>query len=320
MTIDDGFQVDFFLIGSGKSATTWLFRCLEDHPELAIARVKEPQFFVKSRDPYLPGEDPEDNDRFLDDRDWYRDQFKHAEPGQLLGDLSINLLHNLDTAPELLHDHNPDARLLAMLRDPAERTYSMYWHQRFHGDDPDTVPDTFEAWLEDERHIMSSRYHTLLQRWLEVWPRDQLQVRTVLDLKEDPAALVRDVYAFLDVDPGFEPEALHERVNPAHRNRPLYEWARSAAETLHRVGFGKVVDAVNAVGLGKLIERVGTERVRYPPMDAGTERELRETFLPEVEGLEELLGRDLSAWKPGGERGDGADQDGDASPTAGGTP
>jgi Sulfotransferase domain len=206
---------EFLVIGAQKAGTTALYAYLRWHPAITGPSWKEVSFFDRH---WWRGER------------WYRGQFPLRSAGRLVGEASPSyLFHPL--APERVRSLLPDVRLIALLRDPVERAYSQYQHEVALGREPLSFEDALEA--EEERtrgeverlvadprafsrdwwdHTYAARglYAEQLERWLAVFPRNQLLVVATDELGEKPAETYAAVLSFL----GVEPHALddHPRV------------------------------------------------------------------------------------------------------------
>lgn len=314
-------DVGFFTVAAPRAASTWFTRCVDEHPELHVGSHGEKNFFFRSDrthlgDPRCPREE-----QWAHYRDLYHDPEPPA-PDAMLGDTSVNLLYDTERAPQLLRDLYPDAKLMLLVRDPVARSHSEYWYFQWGSRTMDLKPfgegvrnppfdpdgslrehlrgehDPFDEAVRENPIIERSRYHTYLEPWLDVWPRDQVEAFFHLDLKEDPEAFYRDVFRFLEVEPGFRPPTLDEQVNESRKREGWFATLEEVAVGLRRAGLDPVMDAVNKVGLADAIRDLGWSSPEKPDLDPETEAILRERFEPEVEGLEEVFGRDLSAWKP----------------------
>jgi hypothetical protein len=197
---------DFLVIGAQKAGTTALYAYLRWHPAVTGPSWKEVSFFDRH---WWRGER------------WYRGQFPLRSAGRLVGEASPSyLFHPL--APERVRSLLPDARLIALLRDPVERAYSQYQHEVALGREPLSFEDALEA--EEERtrgeverlvadprafsrdwwdHTYAARglYAEQLERWLAVFPRNQLLVVATDELGEKPAETYAAVLSFLGVEP-----------------------------------------------------------------------------------------------------------------------
>jgi hypothetical protein len=197
---------DFLVIGAQKAGTTALYAYLRWHPGITGPSWKEVSFFDRH---WWRGES------------WYRGQFPLRRRGRLIGEASPSyLFHPL--APERARVVVPDARLVAILRNPIERAYSQYQHEVALGREPLSFEDALQA--EEERtrgeverltadprafsrawwdHTYAARglYAEQLERWLAVFPREQLLVVTTDELGERAADAYASILRFLGALP-----------------------------------------------------------------------------------------------------------------------
>ncbi|XP_060073987.1 uncharacterized protein LOC132553732 [Ylistrum balloti] len=125
------------------------------------------------------------------------------------------------TTPYLVHHVNPDIKLIALLREPAERTYSHYLHLRY-GETKEAfhfhVVKTIKYLRDCEKHgrlracvyrrgfrmvapLHASLYYLHLTEWLKVFPRKQILLLTTEEYHKDTAGTLRTVFRHLDLDP-----------------------------------------------------------------------------------------------------------------------
>ena len=197
---------DFLVIGAQKAGTTALYAYLRWHPGITGPSWKEVSFFDRH---WWRGEA------------WYRGQFPLRSRGKLVGEASPSyLFHPL--APERARVMVPDAKLVALLREPVARAYSQYQHEVSLGREPLSFEDAIaaeegrtageaerlvadpkafsRAWW-DHTYVARGRYAEQLERWLAVFPREQLLVVRTEDLGERPAETYASILSFLDAAP-----------------------------------------------------------------------------------------------------------------------
>jgi hypothetical protein len=206
---------DFLVIGAQKAGTTALYAYLRWHPGISGPSWKEASFFDRH---YWRGEA------------WYRGHFPNpvrmwrAERANgrrlVVGEASPSyILHPL--APERVHSLVPDVRLVALLRDPIDRAHSHYQHEVVRG--TETLPfeealDAEEGRLRGEVERMTAdpayfshawwnftylargRYAEQLERWLAVFPREQLLIVASADLHDHPAETYGEILDFIGVE------------------------------------------------------------------------------------------------------------------------
>jgi hypothetical protein len=188
---------DFAVIGAAKSGTTFFYHLLTQHPHVEPAAFKEPHYF----------------DLVFDDEgtEWYRRCFPRPKlkDGQMTitGEASPGyLFHTL--APKRMAAVVPRARLIALLRNPVDRTYSAYHHRVRNGQETRTFDKALEAYFDDPRqeHLSKSIYVDHLQRWSKFFPKEQILVLKSEDFFEHPQHTLKLALDFLDL-PEWEPGA-----------------------------------------------------------------------------------------------------------------
>lgn len=282
---------DFFIIGAPKSRTTWLAHCLDDHPNVSLSCVKEPNHFV----PRWGVFEVEKNRRFLADWDWYLSLWDEAPEGNVLGEASVNLMPNGEESAQVVKEHYPDASIIACLRDPVSRAHSDFWNvwgRRRHWGG---VPDSFEQAIEDESLLRRSRYAQTLEPWLERFDRTHVVID--FDMDRRPLGIVQEIYRFLGVNSEFQPPSLDVRLNAAKARRGFFEAGIRAARRLRQAGLGRAVDACKSVNLEHLLDHFDFKPLEIPPLDPRIADRLRARLLPDILRLEKMLDRDLAPWK-----------------------
>lgn len=277
---DGALRVDLFNLSPPRSGNTWLGFSLDAHPSITVARpqqpgpYKAPEVFRNRSD--LP---------FVGLLDEYRDRYRHGAPGSLLVDASTYQLDDGPRAHARIHEHNPDARFLVLLRDPVARLLDHYTTARRYAQ-PLVVPPTFEDALEVPGFLATSRYAHALKNWQDALEDGRMKIILDLDLREDPQGVLRSVYSFCGVNRRFVPSGLgledpSSRPAPEPRRRRLLaRRTRSAAPEAFQS-----------------ILRMRGESTDAGIIDARTARRLEARLEPDIRALEDMLGRDLDAWR-----------------------
>lgn len=294
---------DWIHVGSGKSGSTSLAVYLAQHPELYVSPVKEPRHFISpGTRPTFTG--PFDEERVNRPMVWdtaaFADLFEGRLPGQRAGELSQSYLGWPD-APRAVHAHNPDTRILAVLRQPADRAFSSWAAHRRDGFEP---LSTFETALDAEEQRIADGYAPIwwyaergwygrhLRRWLDVFPADQVKVWIYEDLKADPTGLTREVFEFLGVDPTFVPEMdKHHNVSLVPRSQRLHRFVRNPGRG--RRTLGRLIPTSWRAPIAARVMGINQRRLAFDP---ATRRTLTQRYRSDIVELGELLDRDLSAW------------------------
>lgn len=292
---------DFFVIGAGRSGTTSLHRYLSQHPQLFLA-PKNPSFFYACD---LTGTVLEKNlDRFppyfVSSADKYHDLFSKAPAGYMTGEVSPVYLASTQVAPRIAR-HNPSAKLIAILRNPVDRVYSRYVAR--HRDGLDRTP-TFEDLVNrelqepvvrDDAHAsylpggMTSHF---LETYCGLFPRKNIAIYFYEDFAAGTGAVMKEICGFLGVAADFEFDVsrIHNRGGGRIKNRGLGKiWA--ASEPLRRALRPLLPRRFCDEAFRKVTAK--TERVSIRPE---TRKKLVDVYRKDIERLQGMTGRDLSAW------------------------
>ncbi len=294
---------DWIHIGSGKSGSTSLANYLRQHPQLFVSPVKEPRHFLSpGRPPAFTG--PSDEERVNVPLVWdpvaYAELFAGRRPGQLAGEASQTYLCWSD-APAAIRAHNPDTRIVAVLRQPADRAFSAWSAHRRDGFE---TLKTFEeaAAAEEDRiaegyapiwwYVERGWYGRALSRWYEHFPADQIRVWIYEDIRRDLAGLVRELCEFLGVDPTvkLEMDKAHN-VSLVPRSNRLDTFV--TRPTSARRAMGRIVPKSWRAPLASRVLAVNRRRLTFDPT---TRRDLTRRYEPDIGVLSGLIGRDLSSW------------------------
>lgn len=193
--------VDAAIIGAQKAGTTSLLRWLGQHPGIRAQRTMEFSYFI-------------DRERF-EQRTFEQFFQKNFAPAQASGQLTlikhVGLFDN-EAALWLLREHNPAARLIVVLREPAERAWSAFWYALSRGHEPETdferaafgrprdyFSDPFRQRSTD--YVARGFYCDHLQVLEKKFSREQICLIAFEDLKKDPRRTCDEVFRFLGLAP-----------------------------------------------------------------------------------------------------------------------
>ena len=264
--------VTFAYIGTSKAGSTWLFNALAGHPEVCLGSNKGLYYF---------------DSHFDQGQQWYLDHFRAAGDRPAVGEISHSYLSSPE-APARIAQFNPDMRLLVCLREPVDRAFSDYLDLVKNGQFDGPFPAALQRF---PRLLDRGRYATHLQRYLDVFPREQIQVSLFDDLRNDPQAYADEVFDFLGVSRRQLPPAdLASRMPAATpRSAAAAKAAKSAANWAKRVGLRRLRSRVkrSVVVRQALYRPYKDDR---PVIDPALASELRLGFTEEVHRLDGLLG------------------------------
>lgn len=282
-------MLDTFFVGLGvqKCASTWLFDVLCDHPQVALSRRKEVDFFS-----YHYGKGFQ----------WYEGHFPAGFRQKAWGEISPSYFVE-KSVPERLRSFRPDAKLLVSLRDPVERAISNHRHEvrmgHFKGEDL-----SFEAGLRNNPlYLEQSRYGVHLLRWLEFFAPQQFFFVFKEDIDCNPIQVCRTLYEFLGLDPDHVPGALSKKSNESrlYRSQGVERARKIARQLLRRAGADGLWKFGQEIGLQKVYRtwNIQPPSAKIPVVAAVTERELRRVLEWDIATVESLTGRELAEWRLG---------------------
>ena len=298
---------DFFVLGAPKAGTTALHAALEPHPDLFLSPVKEPKYFLCDDRPPPREGGPGDAHSYREwiwKRDEYEQLFDGAPPGSLRGESTPLYLADPD-ALRRIHDAVPDARLIAVLRDPVDRAYSNWAHLWADGLEP--VSDFLEAcgeetrrkeagWAPFWRYLELGLYGQQLRFLGTLFPPEQIHVVRYRDLVDAPRETLDGICRFLGVAEGaldeVPPRNLGGYVPPSLYNRILQTLLREGAAVGSHLP--PQVWRKASLPLQWLIQRSPQHR---PELSESDREQLLGYFADDITVVEEETGWDLSQWR-----------------------
>jgi sulfotransferase family protein len=287
------------VVGAHKAGSTSLYRYLAQHPAILSHPQSEMSFFLNDHE--------------------FEEGFGRAGSRYFGVDVEgsgvriakhVMLMYSA-TAVQRLHDHNPRARLVVVLRHPVSRAYSAFWYARRMGWEPIS---SFEAALAAEpgrlregwlrwrscAYVHNGKYLPHVRRLLETHGPENVRLLLTEDLIKAGPKLYQEFFSFLQVDPSFGVQTA-VRHNPAVQARSSLaaRWVGrflAPGNRLRRVIRKALPDSL-AYRARHALLRLNEREFTPPPMAEATRRRLLEEFAPENHALAALLGRDLSAWE-----------------------
>ncbi|RFF29245.1 sulfotransferase family protein [Wenzhouxiangella sediminis] len=296
---------NLFLVGAQKSGTTTLARMLDNHPEVFMSSPKEPGYLAFGERGYT-GIDG--YGRLANPASWVIDSeaeylaLYRAAPrsARWLGDASTWYLSEPGSV-DRVKAFNPGARIMVILRNPAERAYSAWCHAR--RDSEESCANFADALdLERQRnnpsHLLRYRemgqYATQVRRYFEAFGRGRVLVLFYEELRDEPEVLWSRCCDFLGLDSRHPiPSSYRQNLSGMPRSSVIHRLKRS--ERL-RAALKKVVPIELARRANRALDALNLRR--FPPLPVEQRESLMREFESEVTELMRLTGRDLTHWLP----------------------
>jgi hypothetical protein len=297
---------NFIIIGAGKSGLPALVQYLEQHPDVYMSPKREPGFFALEGRKLDSFGGPVDRERMsqrlvVTEIERYQALFAGVSGEKAVGEASAIYLHAPEAATRIRR-RLPDAKLIAVLRQPVERAYASYLWKSWAGWERLGFSDALaaeeerirEGWAPGWQYKRAGSYHAHLTRYHELFRPDQIRVYLYEDLIDDPVGTTQDIFRFLEVDDAFVPKA---SIHPAEVSRV----SKSRALQTFTDKPNLLKSVVKPLLPEALRARAGTglrnrNRAEVAPMPERAREELADAYREDIVKLQGLIGRDLSGW------------------------
>lgn len=295
---------NLFIVGAPRTGSTALHGYLSMHPGICMSNPKEPNFFC--RDFHAESDAFHSYPKHYNIREPndYLAIWSHFDGERVIGEASTAYLASTESA-KAIHEFNSDAKIIVMLRDPADLLISLHCHLKWLGVEP--ITDLEKALLaEPERrrgrlpkHIVypSGLYYSnrvqfkeQIERYREWFADEQLLMLFTEEMRQQQVATYRRILEFVGVDESFVPDFDHVNERVEVKSLRLHR----ILKRLLRTRLPRRVDRV--LRFRKLVQRavrMNIDRKDRSEAIALQRARLHRRFRPQVLELGEYLGRDL---------------------------
>lgn len=291
----DGRQVhpDFLVVGAAKAGSTSLYHWLKQHPDVFMPEWKEPCYFV--------------NNYGVREWDEYISLFQPGRDKKAIGEASATYLAN-PISPQWIFDKLGDVKIIIVLRNPTDRSFSLYRHGLQYG--YETIP-TFEGALTEEEARLGSEtfkdrnphyyldyayfntglYYEQVKRYLDIF--SCVKIYLFEDLVGSSEQTYKDLCMFLDIDNSFLPDFKHHNASIVPRFIKAQYMFRQHYKA-HRFQPGIFAQIVSRFSLSmmNLNLKLGVD-LKLP---SERKDKLKAAYREDIIKLSALLNRDLSMW------------------------
>jgi hypothetical protein len=294
---------DFVIAGAAKCGTTALFEYLSQHPSVFMPTLKEPGFFSTD---LIGG---------VSTLEEYHALFESAPPQRMTGEASTRYVYSRVAIARLL-THNPNVKVITMLRNPVDAAYSLHGYAYRYGHDD--IADFELAWREQPAHFArrwrtpsghnghifeydyraTYRYAEQVRRVLDHVPEQQRHFVTYEDFFADPSSHYAKILEFLGLPPTASTAFTLVNAYTGVRSPRLERLLRRPPKAL-QVLYTPFRPLFKATGFRpvQLIRRMNWGRPHKAPLRPAFREELEHYFADDIAELESLLGRRL--WNTG---------------------
>lgn len=297
-------QPNFFIVGAPKCGTTALFQYLSQHPNVFTCEPKEPHYFATD----IPGM------RTIDTQEAYFNLYKDVQEQHLaIGDASVFYMYSKE-AIRHIRDFKPEAKLIAMLRNPVEMVHAMHSQVVYSRDENEL--DFEKAWelipmrkrsealgkfTRDPKTLFYDEIGKLgeqLERVLNIFPKEQVMIIFFDDFKKDTASIYKQTLDFLDLP--FHPANL----TPVNQNKKQrIQWLANFTERPPEVLVKPYLQVKKLLGLeGKALglkdplQKVNVTEVKRESLSSSMQQKIIDAYREDIQKLASLTGRKLDHW------------------------
>lgn len=292
---------NFVIIGAQKSASTFVQLCIKEHPEIYIP-TEEISFF----------ESPDYEQQDIS-------SLEHLFKGKKEKRLGIKRPSYIGKpeVPERIRNHLPNAKLIAVLRNPIERLVSAYHHHIKYGFIPARSIEKglyklldgsyFKQYKRSKEIIEFGFYYKYLKEYQYFFKRRQILILLYEDIMKNPLGSIQMIYSFLDVDTRYKPKAIDSRPQAVTYSIPRlrfislrnsftfkynYDRTRLFRKNMNPIdiAIARIITIVDRGLLSKIISNT------KPTLSKLLKERLFKVYKEDIEKLQTLIDRDLSHW------------------------
>jgi len=294
---------NFFIVGAPKCGTTALSEYLRSHPNIFMSIPKEPHFFTEDfpRIRYAGG-----------DLDAYLSLFDDCYKYSAYGEASVYYLYS-SVAIKKIIEFNPEAKIIAMLRNPVDLAYSL--HSQFLHSRSESIKNFEKAWhsqaarkelknisrlcLEPKllQYAQIARLGEQIDRLLSIVPVVQTKIIFFEDFFRSTRDIYEEVLAFL----GIQSDGRHEfpkiNVNRSHKIGIIGTLTERTPKSVEKItAVIKKRTKIRKFGLLDKIKVLNTVTKPRLALSPELRREMIEEFREDIMLLSHLTNKDLSDW------------------------
>jgi hypothetical protein len=298
----------FFVIGAAKSGTTSLHYYLSQHPRIYVpTKIKESNYFVYSNREF-DTEGPGERDKLfyylygstITTLKEYEDLYLDSKDEQIKGEVCPRYMYYENAAPNI-KAYTPDAKVIAIVRNPADRAFSHYKMLLQNGLATHDFMRELElednrckkGWAWDWHYTRLGMYYHQLKRVEKHFPREKIKVLLYDDLVKNPSSMMGELFEFLEVENVTISFSERHKVSYVPNNEMLHKMSDP-----NTTFFGK---SLLKAMLPRSIKDMARSLVRSANQKSLSLRDDEKKFIQDrvrhdVHSLEEYIGRDLSHW------------------------
>lgn len=254
-------------VGPPKTATTWLYKCLEEHPDVCCAKLKETRYFSDKRH-------TKDTD--------YHDLFNHCKHKKVHFEATPNYLSYAGT-PEKIFSYDKNVKIIIIVRNQIERAFSQYLHY-IHKKNIAKHQYSIEEHAQKSVLVERGLYGKHLSRYLKLFPEHQIYLLNYSEIDRKPQNAIDGLCCFLNIDK-FSPSIVSNKYHSTKaRSSPFYFKLTTLYFRLHGLRLGRFSI--------RILKFLGLKSIHVEKMIALTAKNKTEMTETEAKFLSNLFASD----------------------------
>ncbi len=281
-------MLSFIGIGAHKSATSWIFKCLDNHSQISMYSGKEAHFFSN-------------DEKYARGIDYYQRIFKDCDSDKVIGELSTTYLYSFETADRIKKDF-PKIKIIVSLRNPVDRSISHINHL-YSKNKINKNEDLYDICAKYPEIIERSMYRKYLSYYLNIFSSKQICIVLFDDIQKKPVETIQRIYNFLGVDKTYIPKNYKKKYNSSNTRSSKLFWRINKFYLRRRnsIFFKKTFHFAKLCGLDAIFVNNLFDIFKITKKDninitQHQKQELKNIFRQDIKRLERLICIKLSKW------------------------
>lgn len=289
----------FLIIGVQKAGTTSIYNYLKQHPQVYMSPVKETGFFERDWE-QAPTDVQSRKKNGIVTWQQYQALFGQATDEHLaLGEASPNYMFHYQAAAEQIQRRLPNAKLIAILRNPVQRACSDYLMNKRDAIGKQTpLAEQVRSRGDSSYVLLKGKYYEQLKHFFEVFGRTQVDVFLHDELRSDSQGFMRSMYQSIGVSTDFVANTSKKAQTAKVPKNQTFNRLLKTQNPIRTVATG-----IMQIVPSELRHQLRDRLISFNSQDKGqakfTEEDiilLQQYYREDMLKLQDLLQRDLSAW------------------------
>ena len=294
-------KVRIFIVGAPKAGTTSLHYYLNEHPEILMSSVKEPDFFLEK--------EIDDIGLYygttrIETSDKYHNLFSDKKDEEIFGESSVSYLYYPEV-PKRIKEYNTEAKIIIMLRNPVDRAFSGYQHvKRYNEMENYTFKEAIE---KSEKRYFENNKITPASRYLNIGLYYKFVNKFKSKFKDNVHIIIYDDFinkTSYELSCLFDFLGLKKHTIDLKKKHMVGGW-QWKNQTVKNIFMSKSIlkSTLKIILPSKAIrEKIRNYFISFvispvEKIDLETRKKLLNFYIDDIEKLEALINKDLSIWK-----------------------